>query len=60
LKFSEFNIGDRKAYNMLSPHKYLTRTEGKNLKIILQPWTQNLTEGEVKKSETQGRTNSFV
>jgi hypothetical protein len=30
LKFSDFNLGDRKAYNMLTPHKYLTRTKGKN------------------------------
>jgi hypothetical protein len=34
LKFSDFNLGDRKFYNMLAPHKYLTRTNGKNLKII--------------------------
>jgi hypothetical protein len=34
LKFSDFNLGDRKAYNMLSLHKYLTRTKGKNSKII--------------------------
>jgi hypothetical protein len=30
LKFSDFNLGDRKVYNMLTPHKYLTRTKGKN------------------------------
>jgi hypothetical protein len=44
LKFSDFNLGDRKAYNMLAPHKYLTRTKGKNSKIIPQPWTQNLAQ----------------
>jgi hypothetical protein len=27
LKFSDFNLGDRKVYNMLTPHKYLTRTK---------------------------------
>jgi hypothetical protein len=43
LKFSDFNLGDRKSYSMLAPHKYLTRTKGKNSKIIPQPWTQNLT-----------------
>jgi hypothetical protein len=42
LKFSDFNLGDCKAYNMLAPHKYLTRTKGKNSKIIPQPWTHNL------------------
>jgi hypothetical protein len=44
LKFSDFNLGDRKAYNMLAPHKYLTRTKGKNSKIIPQPWTHNLAQ----------------
>jgi hypothetical protein len=28
LKFCDFNLGDRKAYNMLAPYKYLTRTKG--------------------------------
>jgi hypothetical protein len=36
LKFSNFNLGDRKVYNMLAPHKYLTRTKGNNSKIIPQ------------------------
>jgi hypothetical protein len=30
LNFSNFNLSDRKVYNMLAPHKYLTRTNGKN------------------------------
>jgi hypothetical protein len=34
LKFSDFNLDDQKFYNMLAPHKYLTRTKGKNSKII--------------------------
>jgi len=42
LKFSDFNLNERKFYNMLSPHKYLTRTKGKNSKIIPQSWTMNL------------------
>jgi hypothetical protein len=42
LKFSDFNLGDRKVYNMLSPHKYLTRTNGNNSKIVPQSWTMNL------------------
>jgi hypothetical protein len=42
LKFNDFNLGDRKNHSMLAPHKYLTRMKGKNLKIILQPWTMNL------------------
>jgi hypothetical protein len=44
LKFSDFNLGDRKAYNMLAPHKYLTKMKGKNSKIIPQPWTHNLAQ----------------
>jgi hypothetical protein len=32
LKFSDFNLGDRKVYSMLAPHKYLTRTKRKELK----------------------------
>jgi hypothetical protein len=34
LKFSDFNLGDRKVYNILAPYKYLTKTKGKNSKII--------------------------
>jgi hypothetical protein len=42
LNFSDFNLGDRNNYNMLDPYKYLTKTNGKNSKIIPQPWTMNL------------------
>jgi hypothetical protein len=34
LKFSDFNLDDQKVYNMLTPHKYLTKTKGQNSKII--------------------------
>jgi hypothetical protein len=44
LKFSDFNLGKRKVYSMLAPHKYLTRTKGKNSKIIPQYWTMNLAQ----------------
>jgi hypothetical protein len=44
LKFSDFNLGDRKVYSMLAPHKYLTKTKGKNSKIIPQSWTHNLAQ----------------
>jgi hypothetical protein len=43
LKFSDFNLGYHKSYSVLTPHKYLTKTKGKNSKIIPQPWTHNLT-----------------
>jgi hypothetical protein len=44
LKFCDFNLGDRKVYNMLAPYKYLTRTKGKNSKLIPQQWTMNLAQ----------------
>jgi hypothetical protein len=44
LKFSDFNLGYCKVYNMLTPHKYLTRTKGKNSKIISHSWTMNLAQ----------------
>jgi hypothetical protein len=44
LKFNDFNLGDRKNHSMLAPYKYLTRTKGKNSKIIPQSWTMNLAQ----------------
>jgi hypothetical protein len=44
LKFSDFNLRYCKVYNILAPHKYLTRTKGKNSKIIPQSWTMNLAQ----------------
>jgi hypothetical protein len=44
LKFSEFNLRDRKIYGMPTPYKYLTRTKGNNSKIIPQSWTMNLAQ----------------
>jgi hypothetical protein len=47
LKFSDFNLGDRKNHSMLTPHRYLTRMKGKNSKIIPQPWTMNLAQSTI-------------
>jgi hypothetical protein len=44
LKFKDFKLSDWKVYNMLAPHKYLTRTKGKNLNIVPQSWTHNLAQ----------------
>jgi hypothetical protein len=44
LKFSDFNLGDRKVYSMLAPHKYMIITKGKNPKTVLQQWTHNLAQ----------------
>jgi hypothetical protein len=43
LKFSNFNLDNKKVYSMLAPHKYLTRTKGNNSNIVPQSWTMNLT-----------------
>jgi hypothetical protein len=50
LNFNDFNLGDRKNHSMLSPYKYLTRTKGKNSKIIPQPWTMNLVQSTLWKA----------
>ena len=42
LKFSDFNLRDRKNYSILTPYKSLTKMKGKNSKIIPQPWMMNL------------------
>jgi hypothetical protein len=44
LKFSDFDLRDRKIYGMLASYKYLTKTKGKNSKIIPHSWTMNLTQ----------------
>jgi hypothetical protein len=44
LKFTEFNLGDRKVYRMLALYKYLTRTKGNNSKITPQQWMMNLAQ----------------
>jgi hypothetical protein len=47
LKFSDFNLGDRKNYGMIAPRKYLTKTTGKKSKIIPQPWTMDITRSTI-------------
>jgi hypothetical protein len=44
LNFRYFNLGDCNNHSMLAPYKYMTRTKGKNAKIIPQPWTMNLAQ----------------
>jgi hypothetical protein len=43
LKINDFNLGDRKNYVMLTQHRYLTKTSGKNPKIVPQPWIKEIT-----------------
>jgi hypothetical protein len=47
LKFRDFNLGDHKNHSMLTPHRCLNRTKGKNSKIIPQRWTMNLTQSTI-------------
>jgi hypothetical protein len=47
LKINDFNLGDRKNYNILTPHRYLTRTKGKKSKIIPQPWTMDIVRSTI-------------
>jgi hypothetical protein len=47
LKISDFNLGDRKNYGMLAPHKYLTKTMGKKPKIVPQPWTMDIARSTI-------------
>jgi hypothetical protein len=44
LNFCDFNLGDCKFYSMFAPYKYLTRTKGKNSKLLLWQWTMNLAQ----------------
>jgi hypothetical protein len=43
LSINDFNLGDHKNFNMLTPHRYLTKTKGKKSRIIPQPWNMDLT-----------------
>jgi hypothetical protein len=44
LNIGDYNLGDRKSYGMLAPHKFLTKTKGKKMNIIPQSWTMNLVQ----------------
>jgi len=47
LKISDFNLGDRKNYVMLTPHRYLMKTTGKKKKIVPQSWIKELTHSMI-------------
>jgi hypothetical protein len=47
LKISDFNLGDRKNYAMLTPHRYLMKTTGKNPKIFPQMWIKDLARSTI-------------
>jgi len=47
LKISDFNLGDRNNYGMLTPHKYLTKTTRKKPKIVTYPWTMDIVRSTI-------------
>jgi hypothetical protein len=47
LKISDYNLGDHKNYEILAPHKYLTKTMRNKSKIIPQPWTMDITRSMI-------------
>jgi hypothetical protein len=47
LNISDYNLGDRKSFGMLSPHRYLTKTKGKKSKIIPQPWIMDIARSTI-------------
>jgi hypothetical protein len=47
LNISDYNLGDRKSYGIVTPHKFLTKTKGKKSKIIPQPWTMDIARSTV-------------
>jgi hypothetical protein len=47
LNISDFNLGDRKNYGILTPHKYLAKTKGKKLNIIPQSWTMDIARSTI-------------
>jgi hypothetical protein len=47
LKINDFNLGNKKNYALLSPHRYLTKTTRKKLKIVLQLWIKEIARSTI-------------
>jgi hypothetical protein len=47
LKNNNFNLGDRKNYAMLAPHRYLTKTTGKKPLMVSHPWIKDLAQSTI-------------
>jgi hypothetical protein len=47
LKNNDFKLGDRKNHAMLTPHRYLMKTMGKNPPIVSQPWIKELVQSMI-------------
>jgi len=47
LKNSDFNLGDRKNYVMLTPHRYLMKMIWKKSRIVSQSWIKELAQSMI-------------
>jgi hypothetical protein len=47
LKNHDFNLGDRKNYSMLAPHRYLMKTTGNKPHIVSQPCIKELAQSTI-------------
>jgi hypothetical protein len=47
LKKNDFNLGDKKNYAMLAPHRYLMKTSRKKLCIVSQSWIKELAQSTI-------------
>jgi hypothetical protein len=47
LKNNDFNLGDRKNYAMLSPHRYSMKTTGKKPHIVTQLWIKESAQSTI-------------
>jgi hypothetical protein len=43
----DFNLGDRKNYLILAPHRYLMKMIGKKLCIVSQPWIKEVAQSTI-------------
>jgi hypothetical protein len=47
LKINDFNLGDKKNYVMLAPHRYLAKTTRKKPKIVLLSWIKEIARSTI-------------
>jgi hypothetical protein len=47
LKINDFNLGDKKNYAMLAPHRYLAKTTRKKPKIVPLSWIKEIARSTI-------------
>jgi hypothetical protein len=47
LKINDFNLGHRKNYLILAPHRYLMKMTEKKLNIVPQPWIKHIVRSTI-------------